>query len=106
VKGLWVNPFSTLGVDDTADDNEIRQAYLSLVRRYPPEQNPERFQYIHNAYESIKNGRARHEYVLFSMKTEYRSPGEVLAAESKLPHTRKPLSPDHMKEFLRQCSRL
>ncbi len=101
-----MNPFSILGVTDTADDEEIRKAYLSLVRRYPPEHDSERFQYIHNAYEAIKNSRARAAYILLHTKTEYRSPGEVLAAESRLPHRRKPFSASDMKEFIRQCSKI
>lgn len=39
-----------LNLPDKAGDEEIEQAYRRLVRRYPPEFNPEKFQKIDEAY--------------------------------------------------------
>lgn len=39
-----------LGLAETAGKEEMEQAYRRLVRRYPPEFNPERFQKIDEAY--------------------------------------------------------
>jgi len=36
------DPFTVLGVDDAADDAEIRRRYLALVRDFPPDRAPER----------------------------------------------------------------
>jgi hypothetical protein len=39
-----------LNLTDKAGKEEIEQAYRRLVRRYPPEFNPERFRKIDDAY--------------------------------------------------------
>ncbi len=39
-----------LNLPEKAGDEEMEQAYRRLVRRYPPEFNPERFQKIDEAY--------------------------------------------------------
>jgi curved DNA-binding protein CbpA len=53
------NPFAILGIPQSADDAAIRQAYLRLVRRYSPDQEPERFKAIAAAYGKIKDHDAR-----------------------------------------------
>lgn len=53
------DPFAELGVDETADDETIRRRYLALVRTYPPDRDPERFQTLRRAYEAISGRRER-----------------------------------------------
>ncbi len=53
------DPFTVLGVDDAADDAEIRRRYLALVRAYPPDREPERFQEYRAAYEALSDERKR-----------------------------------------------
>ena len=59
------NPFYILDVAENATDEEIKQAYLEQVRRYPPEREPAQFQRIRSAYESIRNHRERLKLHLF-----------------------------------------
>jgi curved DNA-binding protein CbpA len=59
------NPFEVLGVSENADDPAIRAAYLDLVRRFPPEQAPERFAVIRQAFESLRDEDARLRWQLF-----------------------------------------
>lgn len=59
------DPFALLGVDEDADDETVRKAYLRLVRAFPPEHEPVRFQEIREAYESIALAPARMGYRLF-----------------------------------------
>jgi DnaJ-class molecular chaperone len=40
----------TLRLSDGAEPQEVRQAYVRLVRRYPPEHFPEQFSKIQSAY--------------------------------------------------------
>jgi curved DNA-binding protein CbpA len=56
------DPYVVLEVPADADDDAIRRKYLEFVRRFPPEQNPERFAAIRAAYEALKdvNTRVRH----------------------------------------------
>jgi DnaJ-class molecular chaperone len=42
-----------------ATEDEIRQAYLENVKKYPPEKDPQRFRKLTQAYEDIKNNRVR-----------------------------------------------
>lgn len=60
------DPYLLFGVAETADDAEINKVYLQLVRRYPPERAPLRFQQIRAAYEKIKTQRDRLAYELFN----------------------------------------
>ena len=48
-----MNPYSVLGVEPTANDAEIRRAYLALARRFHPDANPggdERMRAINEAW--------------------------------------------------------
>lgn len=48
-----------LGVTENASDDEIRAAYLEKVKQYPPEQAPEEFERIRDAYETLRDPRKR-----------------------------------------------
>jgi len=50
-----IDPFAVLGVSAEASPDEIRQSYLRLVRQFPPDHAPEKFQEIRLAYESASN---------------------------------------------------
>ncbi len=56
--------YAILEVTDSANDDVIKQAYLSKVHAFPPERAPQKFQEIRNAYEAIKTARQRAEYDL------------------------------------------
>jgi hypothetical protein len=62
------DPFSTLGVSEDADDDQIRQRYLSLVRLFPPDREPDRFQAYRTAYEALSDQRKRLETKLLSTR--------------------------------------
>jgi curved DNA-binding protein CbpA len=59
------NPYTVLEVAVDADDETIRRSYLELVRRFPPEQYPERFAAVRAAYENVKDINARAAFRLF-----------------------------------------
>jgi DnaJ domain len=61
------DPFSVLGVDDTAKDEEIKRRYLMLVRAFPPDREPERFQIYRAAYEALRDERKRLECKLLTV---------------------------------------
>lgn len=63
------NPFTVLGVAETADDDAIKKAYLRQVREHPPERDPERFQAIRAAFDAIKTRPDRLRYRLFGQET-------------------------------------
>ena len=43
---MTTDPFAVLGVDENAGDEAIKQRYLALVRAYPPDREPDRFQAV------------------------------------------------------------
>jgi len=61
------DPFTTLGVREDAGDDEIRQRYLALVRAFPPDLEPQRFQAYRAAYEQLQDERKRLEATLLSV---------------------------------------
>jgi hypothetical protein len=49
------DPYKALGLEPGAGGEQIGRAYRALVRRFPPELNPERFARIHRAYELLRS---------------------------------------------------
>ena len=58
--------YELLGVQQTAEAEEIKRAYFRLVRQYTPEKHPEEFMRIRKAYEELSddNKRAAYDEVL------------------------------------------
>jgi curved DNA-binding protein CbpA len=53
------DPFSVLGVGEDVGDDQIKQRYLALVRAFPPDRYPERFQAYRAAFEALRDQRKR-----------------------------------------------
>jgi len=59
---MWPrNPFQRLGVEPGAPPHDLERAYDALVRRYRPEQHPEAFRLIREAYETARHAQASFE---------------------------------------------
>lgn len=54
-----MNPFAVLGIDETADDEAVRAAYLAAIRKSPPDRNPDGFRRIREAYEALMDEERR-----------------------------------------------
>lgn len=54
--------YERLGVAPEATQEEIKRAYFRAVRRYPPERDPEGFQALREAYETLGDPRSRKQY--------------------------------------------
>lgn len=52
-------PHVIFGLRCDADDAEIRQRYLELVRAHPPSRDPDGFRMVANAYSMLKDRAAR-----------------------------------------------
>lgn len=63
------DPFAVLGISENADDAAIKQRYLTLVRTFPPDREPDRFQEIRRAYEAVRTKRGRLEVQLLQTRT-------------------------------------
>jgi len=60
------NPFTVLGVGEDAGDDEIRERYLALVRAFPPDRDPERFQACRTAFDAVRDQRGRLQVTLLT----------------------------------------
>ncbi|MBL8953249.1 MAG: J domain-containing protein [Myxococcaceae bacterium] len=54
-----MSPFEVLGVEPTADEQELKRAYARKVRAHPPETDPEGFQCIVEAFEVLRDPEQR-----------------------------------------------
>ena len=48
-----IDPYDILNVQQDASDQEIKQSYLNMVKKYTPDSHPEEFQQLRTAYEKI-----------------------------------------------------
>jgi curved DNA-binding protein CbpA len=62
------DPYVVLGVDRTSDEAAIKRAYFRLVREYPPEREPEKFQELRAAYDQVRTAEARSQTDLFLLQ--------------------------------------
>lgn len=58
------NYYKVLEVSEAASEAAIKKAYFTMVRRYTPERDPEKFQEIREAYEALKAGEKSEEPTL------------------------------------------
>lgn len=49
------NAHEILGLKQGATADEIRKAYLTLVRQHPPDRDPDKFREIHAAYQMLND---------------------------------------------------
>lgn len=64
-KGPQVAPTSLYGVLEVAVDadvEKIREQYLHMIRQFPPETHPDKFQTIRAAYDILKDTESRRQY--------------------------------------------
>jgi DnaJ-class molecular chaperone len=74
------DPYSQLGVPETADDDAIRAAYLAAIRACPPERDRQRFEQVRAAYEAVSSEPKRLAHALFD--TQVPTVQDVLEALS------------------------
>jgi curved DNA-binding protein CbpA len=54
--------YSSLELSHHADAEKIKRSYFRLIRQYPPQEYPEKFQSIREAYETLSDPKARASY--------------------------------------------
>jgi DnaJ-class molecular chaperone len=58
-------PFEILEISENTNNQQIKKAYLKMVKKFPPEQYPEEFKKIRKAFEKIKSKKDRLCFELF-----------------------------------------
>lgn len=58
------DPYLILGVPENADDDSIHQSFIAAVKRCPPDVDPEAYDQLRQAYNTIRTRRDRLAYDL------------------------------------------
>ena len=82
------DPYEVLGLEPRSGDAEIRRRYLELVRRYPPDRDPERFAAVREAYDALRDPVTRLRERLFPTKTHETMDAILADAEQRLRRAR------------------
>lgn len=69
------DPYLVLGIGRRSTDAEVKRAYFQLVRQFPPEREPEKFQQIRAAYERLRTPESRALVDLFLLQPPPDLPG-------------------------------
>jgi hypothetical protein len=64
-----MNPYSVLGINPGATDEEVRRAYFARVQEHPPERDPEGFKRVRAAFEKLRDAGARAKEFLDNFET-------------------------------------
>lgn len=59
------DPYAVLGLKRGASLREVKRAYFTVVRQYPPEEQPDAFKLIRAAYEKLRTADIKGETDLF-----------------------------------------
>ena len=95
------DPFSVLGVDETANDEVIHEAYIAAIRTSPPDRDPEGFRRVREAYEQLRDPERRLALRLFGP-----APVQDLAALAEtFPDERRYVGPELWLNILREVRR-
>jgi curved DNA-binding protein CbpA len=77
------NAMKSLNLPTGATPNEIRNAYLSLVRQHPPDRDADKFREIHSAYQLLSDPMLQAESILATRKIPPNLQ-EVIATAAKI----------------------
>ncbi len=77
------NPYLVLELGEDADQAAIDGAYRRLLRQYPPETHPERFQLVAEAYAALRDEEKRAEIAIFGCLKAGDKPADLLPPSAR-----------------------
>ena len=95
-------PFFVLDLPHEATDENVKDRYLELVKRYPPDTHPKQFAAVRQAYEAVRHQRGRLETRLFYFDKAARWEVESLPNTSRQSPTRRRFSMSELADYLRR----
>lgn len=68
-----IDYFKELNIQIDASDNEVKNAYFNMTKKYPPEKFPKEYRGIRDAYETLIDKSKRDAYILDTFDIEIRN---------------------------------
>ncbi|HAT4364110.1 TPA: tetratricopeptide repeat protein [Clostridium perfringens] len=68
-----IDYFKELNIQIDASDNEVKNAYFNMTKKYPPEKFPKEYRVIRDAYETLIDKSKRDSYILDTFDIEIRN---------------------------------
>lgn len=68
-----IDYFKELNIQIDASDNEVKNAYFNMTKKYPPEKFPKEYRVIRDAYETLIDKAKRDEYILETFDVEIKN---------------------------------
>ena len=69
----WMGYFKELNIQIDASDNEVKNAYFNMTKKYPPEKFPKEYRVIRDAYETLIDKSKRDAYILETFDIEIKN---------------------------------
>ncbi len=109
------NAYATLGLNKGASDKDVKNAYVSLVKKFDPEKHTERFMVIQKAYDRLRDTklRAREDVFTFNLArgeflfqdderfTGEGEPDEVPISKARVAYHDNPMDEEKKRDFCR-----
>ena len=68
-----IDYFKELNIQIDASDNEVKNAYFNMTKKYPPEKFPKEYRVIRDAYETLIDKSKRDAYILETFDIEIKN---------------------------------
>ncbi len=98
-----MNPFLVLNVPLEATDAQVRAAWQAGVQKYSPESDPDRFQAIQEAWQQLKDERARWKARTLLPVSDGAGPLDALVNFARLPGRFSPPGLPAFRSWLQAC---
>lgn len=82
---ITADPFTILGVSPDDDEEKVRTRYLELVKKFPPDREPEKFREIRAAFEATKDPLSIAKRLIMPPDEEVPQWADVLEAQQRSP---------------------
>jgi curved DNA-binding protein CbpA len=100
-RGDDLDPASVLDLEPDAGDDEVRAAYLRLIKEHPPERDPAAFERIRDAYDALRDPGRRARSLLLSVDPD----APLARLLESLPRPRSFVGPGPWLEEMRKAVR-
>jgi curved DNA-binding protein CbpA len=99
-----INPYLILNVPLTATDAQIRAAWQRAVQEHPPERDALRFQEVQEAWQALRDARARAAWAVRPREAPAASPADALLLYATRQKNMTPPGATAFRAFLQACS--